>query len=411
MLQYSTISPVAAAAAAAAATTAATSASGTSQTFDLIAIGNTIGNDNTNSKIQLFPLSTPKDSDDDDNDKNEIVLAKDGTKLSFDIDEHGRTFIQGTNKRLTIGDDNKLSANSSGTTIFYIVGQHLHYNEHFIFLACPRESGNNNTFTVYASTDTGMCDEGVLFTFKPQLNNSEPLSSFIPSVLAAGSTETHTTSGGGATSNDIETSGNTISTSFDTRGTRATNGAGKTSLTLASSSKTTATTATNGNRDTTTPVQYTLIRGTNGVPSFVAITTTKSNVVVETLGSSTIVKTSDDNVVTETIVIGNEETISSSNDEDNTMASESLVVTTSTSCADTACHTMYVGLFTITVTASGTVETATAGDSGDTSSLSTDTGSNGLGNGRSSNMAATALVGLAGGPAQLFLAVISLLLL
>ncbi|GMM36019.1 hypothetical protein DASC09_033440 [Saccharomycopsis crataegensis] len=318
-----------------------------SQVFNLIAVTTY----DINSAIQLFPLAAVNGS---------LVLSREGGRLSFEIGDDGIASIQGTNEELIVSDNDLLTAGENGTSIFYIIGEHLHYNEDFVFVACPKDT-NNDTFEVYATTNTGICSGALDFTLRPVTNTSQIISSYMPEVL-----------GGTATKISLRTT--SIQASSGATG----------SL-------------------TTTTASSMMLGSTVTATSHSETEDTDNDVVTETIYESTVESTdSSNNVVTETIIVENEQTLNSvktttaagttdqddnvitittevsgstsSDDDDNTIiyvtestsssslsiATETIVteVLTTSVCADSDCNTIYVSLLTTTEQTTEELETS-----------------------------------------------------
>lgn len=214
--------------------------------FNLIAATSDV-----NSPIELYPIV---DLD------GYLALLKKGTRLSFEIQDSGVVSIQDSSYKLSVTDDGLLSADQQGDAIFFIYGKHLHYNDGFVFIACPQDSANT-TFLVYASSNIAICENSLQFTFRPQLNETKPITSYIPSVLRSSSI---------------------LSSRLHTRTLAGTAG---------------ISTVTDG---TSTSSEYPFNGGL-----------VSSDIAVETVASSTVVSTDSGGLVTQTIIVEYHETMES----------------------------------------------------------------------------------------------------
>ncbi|ODV59377.1 uncharacterized protein ASCRUDRAFT_71734 [Ascoidea rubescens DSM 1968] len=135
----------------------------------------------SSSSIQLNPLGVTSD--------NVIAIGADVTKLDIQILEDGKAKIQNTNYYLYVNQDNQLTYNSQGSSIFFISGKHLHYNEYYTFLAC---SISDNNYEIYLDDQSSAspCDSPISFSFRPRkTDNNNIITSYVPSAL--GSTQTN----------------------------------------------------------------------------------------------------------------------------------------------------------------------------------------------------------------------------
>lgn len=300
---------------------------GDSPVFSLMAVG-----DDLTSPVQLYPLTVKN---------NSLALSNDGTLLLFIIDENGLANVENSNYRLIIDSTGRLTANTSGTTIFYITGKHLHYNQNYVFVGCPEDTGNK-TFAVYASTDTSICARGVVLNLRPVGNDTTAIDSYIPLVLQSGTYSQNGRSNAPSGTLGLGSAGTNLllATGTRSRSTLPTLGQSS-SLTLAPATSAAATTGS-------TTAGLTTASSSSSVATTASLDVYTETVVVD--ASLSFESTLANNGGAETITVEPEDntiTSTSSPTDQTVTVTQSATTSTISSCADAGCETVFIQITTI----------------------------------------------------------------
>lgn len=154
---------------------------------------------NSKNKLASYPIGSNGDGD--------VLLGGSGSPLTLQIDYNG--FVQvSENKYLNVDTDNNnkivVTDEADKSHIFFITQHQLHFDQYFVFVACPKGS----EYSLYVGNNINICDGGLLVNLRPVSTVSgNAVEQYVPDILrtsqgvaiAAGSSLSYVLTEGGAT--------------------------------------------------------------------------------------------------------------------------------------------------------------------------------------------------------------------